>query len=84
MGDEKPKKEPEIVDKIFIKSKTLWGVLIGFVPLIATALGIEPPAELGALGQTGLDFLDATNELIGVLLVLWGRYTAPGVRLTLS
>ncbi len=75
--------KPEIVDKIFIKSKTLWGVLIGIVPLLATAAGMEAP-DLGAISQAGLNFLDAVNELVGAALVLWGRWGAPGVRLTLS
>ncbi len=75
--------QPAIVNKIFIKSKTLWGVVIGIVPLIASLVGVEAP-DLGGILQVGLNFLDAANELVGAALVLWGRWGAPGVRLTLS
>ncbi len=80
MADEK---EPTIQNKIFLKSKTLWGVLIGIVPLVAVGLGMEAP-DLSGLAQAGFDFINTFNEFVGVILILWGRWDAPGTRLTLS
>ncbi len=76
-------KELTIQNKVFLKSKTLWGVVIGIVPLMAAAFGMEPP-DLSGLSQAGLNFINTFNELVGFVLILWGRWAAPGVRLTLS
>ena len=70
--------------KWFLKSKTIWGALIGFLPSLLMLVGIAPdPEAISALSQAGSNFLDGAwallnsgNEVIGAALVVWGRLTA--------
>ena len=71
-------------DKFFLKSKTLWGGLIVFLPVLLGTFGVDIPDNLPVLGEAGASFLDATNEIVGALLIAWGRYTAGGTRLVVS
>ena len=84
MSDESTTAEPTIVDKFLLKSRTYWGSAIIAIPIILKWFGVEIPTDLGSIEAAGLAWLDATNEIIGVLVVLYGRYNAPGVRLTVT
>lgn len=71
-------------EKWFLKSKTIWGALIGFLPPLLELIGIAPaPEAIEALNASGASFLDvlwtlvnAGNEVVGAALVIWGRLTA--------
>ncbi len=65
-----------MTDKFFLKSKTLWGGVIAFAPALLGTFGVEPPDNLPMIGEAGVSFLNATNELIGAVLIAVGRYHA--------
>jgi len=71
-------------DKFFLKSRSVWGILITFAPMLASLVGVEPPPNLPAIADAGLSLLNSVNELIGFGLIAWGRYAAPGVRLVVA
>jgi len=59
--------------KIFLKSKTLWGILIMALPEIAVLLGITWVAgDTSVVSQTG----DAVFQAIGMILAAYGRFDA--------
>jgi len=70
--------------KWILKSKTIWGAIIGFLPPLLVLIGATPdPEAISTLSQAGSGFLDglwallnAGNEVIGAALVVWGRLTA--------
>lgn len=71
-------------EKWFLKSKTVWGAIIVFLPALLTLLGVESPLPLDSVAQAGLDMINAINEIVGLILIAIGRYDAPGVRLTIG
>lgn len=63
--------------KVFLKSKTIWGGLILGLPPILESIG------MGGLGQALVDLnptvmgiIDKLADLVGLVLVVWGRATA--------
>lgn len=73
------------MEKWFLKSKTIWGALIGFLPGLFTLVAGEPvdPELMASTKAAGESFItaawglvDAANELVGAVLVVWGRLTA--------
>ncbi len=71
-------------NKWFLKSKTLWGGIIAFLPAFLNVVGLQLPIDAETLGTIGLEFLSSANEVIGVVLLIWGRWSAPGTRLTFT
>lgn len=70
--------------KFILKSKTIWGAIIGFLPPLMSLVGVAPdPVAIGALSAAGTGVIDlgwglvnAANEVVGGALVIWGRLTA--------
>ena len=59
--------------KWFAKSKTIWGVILGALPILLPAIGLgfgeEDHQLIGG-------FADAIIEVIAVALVVYGRFVA--------
>ena len=73
-------------EKWFLKSKTIIGLLIAFLPGFLSAVGITAPDDLPSIGDSILGFVDAVNEAAGTALILVARWTDGGTqtaRLTL-
>ena len=65
--------------KFFLKSKTVWGVLVAFAPALLAAVGIDIEADVGQLDGAVKMLLDAFNQLneaIGGLLIVFGMRNA--------
>ncbi len=59
--------------KIFLASKTVWGVVLIALPQILPLLGISFTADdTSLLTTTG----DQVFQAIGALIVVWGRWSA--------
>lgn len=62
-------------NKWFLKSKTLWGVIIMALPGLLQVFGVSLTAdEHAALGQMG----DKVLEALGAALAIYGRFVAGG------
>jgi len=63
-------------DKFFLKSKTIWGVIVMALPALLPVLGISLGADDTALiTATG----DQVMTAIGGLIAVYGRFKAGGV-----
>ena len=72
-----------ISEKWFLKSKTIWGILIAAVPGLLQAVGVDFGGEetVGAAEdafQNLLRVFDMFNEAAGAALAWWGRVSAKG------
>lgn len=63
------------MNKFFLRSKTVIGALIAGAPAVLGAFGVSIP-ELGELGNTVMDWLDASNEIVGMAIAIYGRFQA--------
>lgn len=63
------------MSKFFLKSKTVIGALIAGLPAVLGAFGVTVP-ELGGLGDTLVTWLDASNEIVGMAIAIYGRFQA--------
>ncbi len=74
--------------KSFLKSMTVWGAIIGFLPTLFEEFGVTIPPELIAeadrIVKTAISSADQANEAIGAILVIWGRYRAGGLSFVLA
>ena len=70
----------KIRQKWFLKSRTLWGALIAFVPTVFATLGLGDIQDLPFINDSGLQVIDALNELVGLGLVAWARYSDGGTQ----
>ena len=58
-------------------SKTIWGSLLVVVSLLGRAFGIDVPKdEISGLIDLISANWDAFTSIIGVILTIWGRFTA--------
>jgi hypothetical protein len=68
--------------KFFLKSMTIWGLIIAAVPTLAKFLGYDmAPDEAQAVAQAGeslLAHVDGLIEAVGIVLAAWGRVRASG------
>jgi len=63
--------------KFFLQSKTIIGALLIALSMIAPVLGIEfTAAEADTLLQKIGLLIDSSLEIVGLILVVWGRVTA--------
>ena len=65
--------------KFFLKSKTIWGVIVTFAPALLAAVGIDGTADWASVDSAAVGLLNAfdqLNEAVGAALVVWGRWTA--------
>lgn len=70
--------------KNFLRSKTIIGTLIVVLSMLLPLFGIEfTAAEATSLSQKIAAALDSIAEVIGIVLILWGRFTA-NTKLTLG
>jgi len=61
------------MDKFFLKSKTIIGVIVTVLPTLLPALGVSFSAEDAQLiSSTG----DAIIQAVGALLAVYGRFVA--------
>ena len=67
------KEEDSMGNKWFVKSKTLIGIVISVLPTILPALGISFGADDLQLVN---GFVDASIQLIGASLAIYGRWVA--------
>lgn len=71
--------------KWFLASRTIWGLIIVVAPNLLSAFGLDlSPEALGNLNDHVLAMLSAANEVVGILLVLWGRSGAASTGKTLT
>lgn len=56
--------------KNFLKSKTIWGVLLMGIPWVGEHVGIKLAEEDVA------KYLDIAIQVVGFILALWGRFKA--------
>lgn len=63
------------MSKFFLRSKTVIGALIAGLPAVLGAFGVSVP-ELGQLGDSVMSWLDATNEIVGMAIAIYGRFQA--------
>jgi len=79
--------DPQVVrEKWLLKSKTFWGGVIGFAPVLVQTFGGGDISDIGLWSDAGWTFIDAINEIVGVALLIWARYGDGGqqaARLTL-
>jgi hypothetical protein len=72
-----------IDQKFFMKSMTIWGILIAAVPGILEQSGVtltpETLASAQGLWEQGLVAANSLNELVGLGIAAWGRHRAGGV-----
>lgn len=71
-------------DKWVLKSKTVWGMIIVVIPMVLALFNLPALPDMGAIADAGINFIDNINEIVGFLLIAWGRYTAGGTRLVMS
>lgn len=66
-------------NKFFLQSKTIIGAVLIALSMVAPLLGIEFSAEEATtfVDKIGV-FFDRFAEVIGLALVVWGRFTAAG------
>ena len=63
------------MDKIFIKSKTILGVILGFLPTILPVFGIHFGPDVAELIN---GTVDAIISAAGGIIAIYGRVTAIG------
>ena len=59
-------------NKIFLKSKTVWGVIVMALPVILPLFGVN--IDTSAIGGAGDQILTA----VGAILAIYGRVKASG------
>ncbi len=66
------------MDKFFLRSKTIFGALILLINPLLALFGIEPLAadQVAGMGDQIVVVLDSLNEIVGLVLVVWGRVSA--------
>jgi hypothetical protein len=57
--------------KYWLKSKTIWGVIITMLPTLAPLVGIGVD-DLNLINQTG----DNIIQIVGAIIAAYGRFTA--------
>lgn len=71
-------------EKWLLKSKTIWGAIIGFLPSVFTLFGVDfDPSVAGSAQAAGESLISSLfgvfndfNEVVGAVLVVWGRLAA--------
>ena len=64
-------------EKFFLKSKTIWGVVVMAMPALLPVFGVTLGAtETALITETG----DKVMTAIGALIAVYGRFKAGGVR----
>ncbi len=66
------------MDKFFLKSKTIIGIVVSILPTLLPELGVSFTAEDGALINQSVD---SVIQGAGAVLAVWGRFMAGGVTL---
>lgn len=66
------------MDKFFLKSKTILGVILSVLPTLLPALGINFGADDAQMINATLDSL---VQAAGALLAVYGRFKAGGVKI---
>jgi hypothetical protein len=67
----------DVVQKFFLKSKTVWGVIVMALPTLLPVLGVNlGQDETALITSTGDQFVTA----IGGLLAIYGRFKAGGIK----
>ena len=59
--------------KWFLKSKTIWGVIISIIPTLLPAFGVSFSADDVALVSS---FGDTVMQTVGAILAIYGRVKA--------
>ncbi|HKJ73895.1 MAG TPA: hypothetical protein VKA19_07240 [Alphaproteobacteria bacterium] len=68
-------------EKFFLKSKTVWGVMITFLTTawgpINSFLGLDIGVDMiTTFGQQGTQVIQAVGAFVGTAMVIWGRFAA--------
>ena len=59
--------------KIFLASKTIWGVVIMALPVLLPLVGVSfGPDDTTVLNETA----DKVFQAVGALIAVWGRWSA--------
>jgi hypothetical protein len=66
----------EMKTKFFLKSMTVWGGILAVLPAIWATLGIDPIFTAEEIGEPVKQFLLVAQEVVGLILVIWGRFRA--------
>lgn len=63
--------------KPFWQSKTLWGAVLLVLGAILSSFGVEvTPSEQETIAISGLQMVGAGTELVGLVMVIYGRFKA--------
>jgi hypothetical protein len=62
--------------KFFLKSKSVWGIIIVALPQLWLIFPGLPAFDLATASQSFNTVLDSLNEIIGVILIIKGRIDA--------
>ena len=65
------------MDKFFLKSKTIIGIIVSILPALLPQFGLSFSAEDGALINTTVDQL---IQAAGAVLAMYGRFAAGGLK----
>ena len=68
-------------EKIFLKSKTIWGWVVmmaaSAAPVFGPILGVDvDAAEINQVGTSVTEWLTATGAVVGSVMIIVGRFTA--------
>ena len=64
------------MNKYFLKSKTIWGIIVMALPALLPVLGLSlTPDDTTLITQTG----DSVMTAIGGILAVYGRFSAGGI-----
>ncbi len=64
------------MDRFFLKSKTIIGIIVSILPALLPQLGLSFSAEDGALINTSVD---QVIQAFGALIAVYGRFAAGGI-----
>jgi|TARA_B110000908_G_scaffold88114_1_gene105056 hypothetical protein len=69
------------MNKFFLKSKTLWGVIVTLLPVLLPILGVTfAEGSESLITETG----DAFVQLLGAALAVYGRFDAGGLTVSVE
>jgi hypothetical protein len=65
-----------MMDKFFLKSKTIIGIVVSILPALAIQFGLSFSVDDAAMINTTVDQL---IQAAGALIAVWGRFDAGGI-----
>ena len=63
-------------EKFFLKSKSVWGIIIVALPQLWLVFPELPTFDINTASESFNTLMDSMNEIIGVILIIKGRIDA--------